>query len=83
MAVKTITIDLEAYDLLSAEKRGDESFSRVIKRRLAPECTARRLLDDLPSLDVAEDALEGIEAQIRGREGSPAESPVLDPSPDG
>jgi len=33
----------EAYEMLSASKRGDESFSRVIKRRLCPERTARSL----------------------------------------
>lgn len=34
MAVKTITIDMEAYKRLKRAKRGKESFSDVIKRRV-------------------------------------------------
>lgn len=36
MAVKTITIDMEAYELLAAARKGNESFSTVIKATLAP-----------------------------------------------
>lgn len=32
MGVKTLTITEEAYELLSREKKGKESFSEVIKR---------------------------------------------------
>jgi predicted CopG family antitoxin len=47
MAVKTITIDMDAYDLLAGEKRGDESFSRGIKRKFRKANTARVLLERL------------------------------------
>jgi predicted CopG family antitoxin len=32
MATKTISVDLAAYDRLCAARRGNESFSEVIKR---------------------------------------------------
>lgn len=77
MAVKTITIDMRAYELLSAEKRGDESFSKVIKRRLQPARTARSLLAVLPECLLSAEALEHTEAMVRSRADSPAQSPVI------
>ena len=67
MAVKTITIDLEAYRLLVAEKRAGESFSMVIKRRLRPEHTAAALLRSIGEITLAEDTLDHIEELIRTR----------------
>ena len=77
MAVKTITIDMEAYDLLAAEKRGDESFSRVIKRKLRKTSTARILLERLDEVCLSEGTLKSLEKITRARAKSPAESPVL------
>ena len=78
MAVKTITIDMAAYDVLSAEKRGNESFSKVIKRRLRPECTARALLDALPDCAVSDEALDRMTDVVLSRAESPAESQTFD-----
>ena len=78
MAVKTITIDLEAYRLLAAGKRPGESFSKVIKRRLRPVRTARALLADLDRLALADDTLDHVEDLLRARADHPAASPVLD-----
>jgi len=78
MAVKTITVDMDAYRLLAAEKREGESFSMVIKRRLGPERTAKALLRRLPKLALAEDALDKVESLVAARTEHLAESPVLD-----
>lgn len=78
MAVKTITIDMDAYDLLTAEKRGDESFSKVIKRRLRPVRTARALLADMPNLLLSEDALERVDDEVRRRGESLIAAPIID-----
>jgi predicted CopG family antitoxin len=77
MAVKTITIDMDAYDLLAGEKRGDESFSRVIKRKFRKANTARVLLERLDEFCLSESALKSLEKIRQARAKSPAESPVL------
>jgi len=78
MAVKTITIDMEAYDLLAADKREGESFSKVIKRRLKPKKTARALLEHLHECMLAEDTLDRVEELIAARDDDIAESPAFD-----
>jgi predicted CopG family antitoxin len=50
MATKTITIEVDAYELLKKEKRDErESFSQVVRRILAerPVLTAGELLEAL------------------------------------
>ena len=81
MAVKTITIDLEAYRLLAADKRESESFSKVIKRRLRPVRTARALLADLDRLVLAEDTLDHVDEVVRARTDHMADSPIVDLGP--
>ena len=68
MAVKTITIDMESYELLAARKRPGESFSRVIKRTLRDErYTASHLLEHLDEVLLAEDTVTAIEAVVKER----------------
>ena len=68
MAVKTITIDLEAYELLAERKRAGESFSRVIKRTLRDErFTGAHLLEHLDEVLISDAALDAIEATVGER----------------
>lgn len=69
MAVKTITIDVESYELLAARKRPGESFSRVIKRTLQDErYTASHLLEHIDEVLLAEDTLAALETVVNERE---------------
>jgi predicted CopG family antitoxin len=77
MAVKTITIDLEAYERLAAEKRGNESFSRVIKRRCRRATTASNLLAHLDEVCLSAAALRGVERVVGARDDSPSDPPKL------
>jgi predicted CopG family antitoxin len=77
MAVKTITIDLEAYELLARQKRGRQSFSQVIKAHFGPAPTAGRLLERIRTIRIEADALDAMERQIQARKESPARIVVL------
>jgi predicted CopG family antitoxin len=77
MAVKTITIDMEAYDLLASEKRAHESFSRVIKRKFRRASTAKALCERLDAVCLSESTLKSLDRILKAREKSPAESPLL------
>lgn len=72
MAVKTITIDLEAYGMLSRQKRAGQSFSQVIKAHFGPQPTAGRLIERLKTIRIGADALDQMERQVRARKNSPA-----------
>ncbi len=81
MAVKTITIDMEAYETLVRARRGNESFSTVIKETLGPASrSAAALLRRLDDLVVDEAALDDIERVVASREGDfiAAERPDTD-----
>jgi predicted CopG family antitoxin len=77
MAVKTITIDLEAYTLLSRRKKDGQSFSDVIKAHFGHEPTVRDFLARVRRLRVSEDALDAMERQVRTRGDSPARAVKL------
>jgi predicted CopG family antitoxin len=77
MAVKTITIDMDAYEILAREKRPGQSFSMVIKEHFGKRKTAAMLLRALPSLTLEEETLDQIEEQIKERRRHPARIPRL------
>ena len=72
MAVKTITIDLEAYGLLSRHKREGQSFSQVIKAHFGPQPTAGRFLERVRAVRVSEPALDAMAKQVHRRKLEPA-----------
>lgn len=73
MAVKTITIDLEAYDALARHKEPGQSFSQVIKQHFG-RSTARDLLDLLGRVSLSEPTLDAIDGVIEERRRDVARS---------
>ena len=72
MAYKTISVDLETYELLRSLKRPGESFSTVIQKGLRRGGTGRDLLAALAAAPVAEETLEALEKIVAARAASPA-----------
>jgi predicted CopG family antitoxin len=74
MAVKTITIDIESYTLLSRLKREGESFSQVIKAHFKPQPTAARFLERVRAIRMNRATLDVMDQRVkaRGREPSRA-----------
>jgi predicted CopG family antitoxin len=77
MAVKTITIDLEAYEALARHKRKGDSFSRVIKEHFGRRRTGRDLAALVGTLRLAEDTLAAAEKLVRKRRRDRARAPRL------
>ena len=67
MAVRTITIDLEAYEALAGRKRKGDSFSRVIKEHFGRRRTGRDLAVLVGTLRLAEDTLAAADRLVRER----------------
>ena len=79
MAVKTITIDMEAYEILVKAKKGKESFSQVIKNTLNQKSkTARNLIEHLDEVALNDSTLDSVDELIKHREDSPISSPKID-----
>ena len=72
MAVKTITIDMNAYTLLSRRKNDGQSFSEVIKAHFSPQPTAGRFLAHVRAIRVSAPALDAMARQVRARQSEPA-----------
>lgn len=77
MAVKTITIDIDAYKILKANKRGKESFSQVIKRKLKKNKSAANLLKNVAKIAFSEQTLANIDNMIKNRKKSYPDSPII------
>jgi predicted CopG family antitoxin len=77
MAVKTITIDTDAYEALARRKRAGQSFSEVIKEHFTGSGTARDLLQAARRASLADETLVEIEDQIARRGRNRARAPRL------
>jgi hypothetical protein len=77
MAVKTITIDLEAYEALRRRKRPGQSFSNVIKERFGTGATGATLRAALDSVTIDVATLDATDALITARRRSPARAARL------
>jgi predicted CopG family antitoxin len=77
MAVKTITIDMEAYDLLSRSKRTGQSFSQVIKEHFSGAKKGRDLQAALREISVSDATLDAIDELVEARERNPAQAAEL------
>jgi predicted CopG family antitoxin len=77
MAVKTITIDMPSYNILSRHKKEGESFSDVIKARFRPLPTVREFRETLKTVRLSEDTLDAIDEIIRDRANHPARAVKL------
>jgi predicted CopG family antitoxin len=77
MAVKTITIDLEAYDALARHKKPGQSFSQVIKSHFGPRKSAGSFRRALREAVVSTATLDATEAIVRSRGKSAARVPSL------
>jgi predicted CopG family antitoxin len=67
MAVKTITIDMEAYKRLKDVKQANESFSQTIKRVIKPRFDVDAWLRRIEANPMSPEALKAVEQQVAGR----------------
>jgi predicted CopG family antitoxin len=72
MAVKTITIDMEAYGLLSLHKTGGRSFSEVIKAHFEPQPTVGRFKAAARATRISQETLDIMDEIVRARANEPA-----------
>lgn len=77
MAVKTITIDMDAYDALRRHKGAGQSFSDVIKEHFRGRTTGRALARVVAELHVEESTLDEVDRVIDERGRDVATAPDL------
>ena len=77
MAVKTITIDMEAYRTLARLKRPGQSFSQVIKEKLGHHRTGGTLIQALRHIKLSDDTLDAMEKVVHSRKKSVLKHPKL------
>jgi predicted CopG family antitoxin len=77
MAVKTITIDMEAYGILSRNKKAGQSFSQVIKEHFGPQPNVARFRERMRSVRFSDDFLDAAERVVRDRRKNPARAAAL------
>jgi len=67
MAVKTITIDMGAYEALRRRKRAGQSFSDVIKEHFRGGATPEALRTAVRTAGIHRSTLDAVDALIRDR----------------
>ena len=67
VATKTISIDLDAYERLAAARRGNESFSQVIKRVVRPSVDFEAITELLRANALSPSATRAVERQVSRR----------------
>jgi len=77
MAVKTITIDLEAYEALARRKREGESFSQVIKTHFGRRRTGRDLERIFEQVRLQDASLDRIGDVVKDRRRNSLKAPKL------
>jgi len=77
MAVKTITIDVEAYDALARQKKPGQSFSQVIKAHFGPRKTAGSFRRALREAAVSSATLDSVDTIVKSRTRHAARVPSL------
>jgi predicted CopG family antitoxin len=70
MAVKTITIDMEAYERLRSVKKANESFSQTIKRVVRKPFELDAWLKKMGEIELSPKTVKAVEQEVKGRRRS-------------